>query len=546
MFNRSILIQRDDHTQLTGSLDMLIASRESAFDRLYLMELRSALSRARVVDQLPGKPQVITLGTTARIVNLHNNEEFVYTLTMPEQADLDRGRLSVTDALGAALLGHREGDIIAFAPYRSHLAIKVLEIIDHPVAIAVGPGKRLIPMLYSKVTGCPSDLVEFYVSLFSGQRQAQVMPHHLSNLDLPPLEFRQSMAMFLDQLSGQNECPVMLIEWQWHDNMARLVALLHERKQEALFVKSGGSEPIRRVTALISGSRQSMQNLKIASSIARHLGAEASAVRVVNPAWAGLAGEPEKADYLQRVKKATEARLSRAGFQMPVRILLGGDVLDEVVQYAEPTDMLIMGCPNDLLIYHGLMESLAGGLLRRFAGTVLMRLPGEQNGKPLNLADVFWEATIVRELEASNKWEAIGRLLEALTKAGQVPRERHEHILRAVQMRELDGSTYVSGGIAMPHAAIDDFSGLVGCLGISRKGIVYEEDKDPVHFVFLLVSSSRDYAKYHEIQADIARFMTKKARQRHQELLRCQTPAEVAQLLGADAHVTGIEVASVN
>jgi mannitol/fructose-specific phosphotransferase system IIA component (Ntr-type) len=88
----------------------------------------------------------------------------------------------------------------------------------------------------------------------------------------------------------------------------------------------------------------------------------------------------------------------------------------------------------------------------------------------------------------------------------------------------------------MPHAAIDDFSGLVGCLGISRQGIIYEEGAEPVHFVFLLVSSSRDYAKYHEIQAAIARFMTRKGDQHRGELLRCQTPAEVAQLLGAEAH----------
>jgi regulator of nucleoside diphosphate kinase len=431
MINRSILITRDDHKRLTNHLDMFIASREPAFDRQYLMELRYALSRARIVDRLPEKPQVITLGTTVRVLNLFNNEELVYTLVMPEDADLERGRLSVTDPLGAALLGYREGDTIEFTPFRSRLAIKVMEIIDHPVSVVAGPDKMLIPMLYSRVTGCPSDLIEFYVSLFKGQREAQVMPHHLGNLDLPPTEFRQSMEMFLDQLGEQNECPVMLIEWQGHDNMTRLMALLHERKQEALFVKSGGAQPIRRVTALISGSSQSLQNLKIASLIARRLGAEAGAVRVVNPAWVGLDGEAAaKAEYLQRIKAATEARLGRAGLQMPVRILFGDNVLDEVVQAAQPTDMLILGCPNDLLIHNGFMESLAGGILRRFAGTVLLRLPGRQNGKASNLADIFWEATIVRDLVAPNKWEAIGRLLEALTNAGQVPRERHQQILR--------------------------------------------------------------------------------------------------------------------
>lgn len=538
MINRSILITRDDHKRLTNHLDMFIASREPAFDRMHLMELRHALSRARVVDRLPERPQVITIGTTVRVMNLFNNEELVYTLVMPEDADLERGRLSVTDTLGAALLGYREGDIIEFTPFRSHLAIKVMEIIDHPVSVVAGPDKMLIPMLYSRVTGCPSDLVEFYVSLFSGRREAQVLPHHLGNLELPAEEFLQSMDAFLDQVQRQNECPAVLIEWQDHANMHRLMALLHRRKQEALFVKASEGQPVRRVMALISGSRQGLQNLSIASTIAKRLGVEACALRIVNPAWAGLDDEQAKAEHLARVKASTETRLGRAGLAMPVRILCGEDVLREVIETAQPTDMMIVGGPNDLLIHNGFEESLAGRLLRGFAGTVLMRLPGPQSGAAPRLTDVFWEATIVSNLEAENKWDAIGRMVVELVKAGQVPRERYGHILRAVQMRELDGSTLVGGGVAMPHAAIDDFSGLVGCLGISREGIVYEEGADPVHFVFLLVSSSRDYAKYHEIQAAIARFMTRKADQRRGELLRCQTPAEVAQLLGAEIHET--------
>lgn len=531
MNKRSIIIRREDHRQLTDSLDMLIASSESAFDRLHLGELRSALRRARVVDHLPDKPQVVTIGTTVRIMNLFNEEEFVYTLVMPERADIEQGRLSVTDSLGAALLGYREGDVIRFVPNQDDFSVQIVEIINHPVQVVAGLGKQLIPMLYSRVTGCPNDLIDFYVSLFSGRKEAQVMPHHLGNLDLKPREFNQSMEAFLDELGGRNECPVMLVEWQWHANMPKLIALLHRRKQETLFVKSGGTQSIGRVTALISGSRHSIQNLEIASLVARHLGVEVGAIRVVNPMWIGV--DKERGEYLKAVKTATEAYLGRLGFLVPVRVLFNEDMANEVVGNAQENELLVMGCPNDLLVHNGFMKSSAGEILRRFAGTVLMRLPGGGAEADLNLSDVFWEATIVRDLEAANKWEAIDRLLEALARAGQVPPDRREHILQAIQMRELEGSTQVGGGIAMPHAAIDEFSGLVGCLGISPKGIAYEAGAEPVHFLFLLVSSSRDYEKYHQIQAAIARFMTKKASLRRERLLRCQTPAEVAHLLGA-------------
>lgn len=533
MPHRSILIRRDHFRQLTDSLEKLIASRESALDRWALGELSAALARARVVDQMPEKPQVITIGTTVRIVNLFNNEEFIYTLVMPEAANAEQGRLSVTDPVGAVLLGYREGDIIPFAPFRNALALKVLEVIDHPIEVVAGPGKRLIPMLYSRVTGCPGDLIDFYVSLFSGQKEAQVLPHHLGNMEIKPAEFVRRMDAFLEQIQENNECPVMIVEWQWHSNMTRMMALLHKRKQETLFVKTGGSQPVRRVTALISGSRHSMRNLKIASSIAAHLGVPVTAVRVIDPSWIGLKGERAKGEYVEMVREAMEANLNRSGLGMPVRVLFSDNVAAEVARNGSADELLVMGCPNDLLIHNGFMKSQAGEILRRFAGTVLMRLPGAQAGKPLDLGDVFWEATIVRDLEARDKWGAIERLIGALTRVGQIPPERHDHILQAIQLRELDGSTEVGGGIAMPHAAIDDFDGVVGCLGISPTGINYEEGADPVHFVFLLISSSRDYAKYHEIQAAIARFMTKKAELRRKRLLRCQTPAEVARALGA-------------
>jgi regulator of nucleoside diphosphate kinase len=46
------------------------------------------------------------------LFDLDSGEETTYTLVFPQQADIDRRRISVLAPLGAALLGRRAGQIV--------------------------------------------------------------------------------------------------------------------------------------------------------------------------------------------------------------------------------------------------------------------------------------------------------------------------------------------------------------------------------------------------------------------------------------------------
>lgn len=70
--------------------------------------LRDELSRAVVVPEHP--PDVVGIGSVAEVADLESGEVDRYTLTLPEQADVAHGRLSVLAPLGTALLGFAEGD----------------------------------------------------------------------------------------------------------------------------------------------------------------------------------------------------------------------------------------------------------------------------------------------------------------------------------------------------------------------------------------------------------------------------------------------------
>jgi PTS system fructose-specific IIC component/PTS system nitrogen regulatory IIA component len=69
-------------------------------------------------------------------------------------------------------------------------------------------------------------------------------------------------------------------------------------------------------------------------------------------------------------------------------------------------------------------------------------------------------------------------------------------------------STGIKRGIAVPHAKTDFTRGVIGVLGISDKGIDYESlDGEPVHMLFLLVSSEEDAGTHLAVLKKIAQLV---------------------------------------
>lgn len=72
----------------------------------YLKKLAGEIEKASVVqpDQIPSN--VITLNSTARLADQQTNEEMIYTLVFPEDADTSQGKISILAPIGTAMLGY--------------------------------------------------------------------------------------------------------------------------------------------------------------------------------------------------------------------------------------------------------------------------------------------------------------------------------------------------------------------------------------------------------------------------------------------------------
>jgi regulator of nucleoside diphosphate kinase len=108
MTSRTILINEFDHRRLQGLIER--ARSNDPMNQENLAALAAELDRATIVPQNETGPDVITMNSTAVLVDVEDGEEEEWTLVFPEDADIDRNRISVLAPIGIAMLGYRVGD----------------------------------------------------------------------------------------------------------------------------------------------------------------------------------------------------------------------------------------------------------------------------------------------------------------------------------------------------------------------------------------------------------------------------------------------------
>lgn len=108
--------------------------REGDRDHDDVRELVAELQRASVVPSSEIPSDVVTMNSTARLLDLDQGTTLEYTLVYPEDADFAKGRISVLAPIGAAMLGYRVGDEIEWVVPGGLRRLRVLEIVFQPEA----------------------------------------------------------------------------------------------------------------------------------------------------------------------------------------------------------------------------------------------------------------------------------------------------------------------------------------------------------------------------------------------------------------------------
>ncbi len=107
--------------------------------------------------------------------------------------------------------------------------------------------------------------------------------------------------------------------------------------------------------------------------------------------------------------------------------------------------------------------------------------------------------------DGADKREVITSLIEALQKARKVSADHVATVAEEVMKRELQGSTGIGHGIAIPHCRTPLVKDILCSYGHCEAGLDFDSlDGEPVHSVFLLVTPPDLKAQHLQLMKNFA------------------------------------------
>jgi regulator of nucleoside diphosphate kinase len=133
---RHIVITRDDMARLRELVRQ--GRKASRRDQDHLTELDEELDRAEIIDAEELSPDVVTMHSTVRVLDLDTGARRVYTLVFPVDADIEKERISVLAPIGTALIGYGAGDHVEWMTPGGTKRLQIEKVLFQPEAAAAG------------------------------------------------------------------------------------------------------------------------------------------------------------------------------------------------------------------------------------------------------------------------------------------------------------------------------------------------------------------------------------------------------------------------
>ena len=129
---------------------------------------------------------------------------------------------------------------------------------------------------------------------------------------------------------------------------------------------------------------------------------------------------------------------------------------------------------------------------------------------------------VALDLRGSTAGEAVWEIVELLREIGEL--NKPSEFFEAVMAREEKASTVANGGVAFPHARTELVDRILLGIGRSRKGVVFDGQKDLVHLIFVIAVPQQMVNDYLICVGALARLLRLEGTR--QALLAAATSAE--------------------
>ena len=116
------------HGDLSENAEYHAAKEQQSFIEGKIKDLKTKIAMAQVIDPATIKQTTAAFGATVKVLDVEADEEYVFNLVGPEEADVKLGKISISSPVGRALIGKDIGDSVTIkAPART-IEYEILEI----------------------------------------------------------------------------------------------------------------------------------------------------------------------------------------------------------------------------------------------------------------------------------------------------------------------------------------------------------------------------------------------------------------------------------
>jgi transcription elongation factor GreA len=116
------------HGDLSENAEYHAAKERQSFIEGRICELQSKLAMAEVIDPSRINQSRVAFGAKVKVLDTEANEEHVFTLVGPDEADVRNGRISINSPVGKSLLGKEIGDAVVIRAPAKTMEYEILEI----------------------------------------------------------------------------------------------------------------------------------------------------------------------------------------------------------------------------------------------------------------------------------------------------------------------------------------------------------------------------------------------------------------------------------
>jgi transcription elongation factor GreA len=117
-----------EHGDLSENAEYHAARERQSFIEGRLLELQDKLARAEIIDISQQSGTTVKFGARVKLVDEETDEEVVYQVVGSEEAEIQRGLLSISAPLGRALIGREAGETVEVTTPRGTRYFEILEV----------------------------------------------------------------------------------------------------------------------------------------------------------------------------------------------------------------------------------------------------------------------------------------------------------------------------------------------------------------------------------------------------------------------------------